>query len=216
MNTEPRSTDDMTAVLPQPPDDLLTALRQVDPDALARYREQLIGAATHAGLIDVAYRTVDSPVGTLLLAATEAGVVRVAFALEDHDRVLVDLANRVSPRIMLAPNRLDYATRQLGEYFDGARRSFDMPLDLRLSKGFRAQVLEHLRQIGYGHTESYAQVAAASGNPRAVRAVGTACATNPIPVFVPCHRVVRSDGGMGGYLGGTAAKRTLLALEASA
>ena len=106
--------------------------------------------------------------------------------------------------------------RQLSEYFAGQRQSFELPLDFRLSSGFRRQVLAHLPEIGYGHTESYAQVAAATGNPRAVRAVGSACATNPIPVVVPCHRVVRSDGTSGGYRGGPEAKKSLLALEAAA
>src|SRR5690606_33051107 len=112
--------------------------------------------------------------------------------------------------------RLDGAARELDEYFEGRRRSFDLPLDLRLSTGFRREVVNHLPSIGYGRTESYAQVAAAAGHPRAVRAVGSACATNPLPVVVPCHRVVRSDGTLGGYLGGPEAKTALLALEHAA
>jgi methylated-DNA-[protein]-cysteine S-methyltransferase len=114
---------------------------------------------------------------------------------------------------MRAPGRLDATARELDEYFAGTRRAFDVPLDRRLSSGFRAAVLAHLAEIGYGHTESYAQVAAAAGNARAVRAVGSACATNPLPVVVPCHRVVRSDGSWGGYVGGPEAKRALLTLE---
>jgi methylated-DNA-[protein]-cysteine S-methyltransferase len=129
--------------------------------------------------------------------------------------VLAKLAGAVSPRILRAPARLDAVARQLSEYFDGGRRMFDVPLDFRLSNGFRRAVLAHLPAIGYGNTESYAQVAAAAGSPRAVRAVGTACATNPLPVVVPCHRVVRSDGSFGGYVGGEDAKRTLLTLEAA-
>ena len=128
--------------------------------------------------------------------------------------MLVALARQVSPRIMLSPGRLDDASRQLSEYFARTRRTFDLPLDLRLSSGFRRNVLAHLPTIGYGHTESYAQVAQAAGNARAVRAVGSACATNPLPVIVPCHRVVRSDGTLGGYVGGADAKRSLLTLEA--
>ena len=165
--------------------------------------------------MDVAYRIVGSPVGPLLLAATEQGLVRVAYAREDHDAVLQALADKVSPRILEVPARLDSAARELDEYFAGRRRAFDLPLDWRLSAGFRRAVLTRLPEIGYGHTASYAAVAQLAGNPKAVRAVGTACATNPMPVVVPCHRVVRSDGSMGGYLGGADAKRTLLTLEAA-
>ncbi len=124
-------------------------------------------------------------------------------------------SSRSSPRILHAPARLDLAARELGEYFAGRRRAFDLPLDWRLSAGFRRTVLRHLPEIGYGHTASYAAIAQLAGNPKAVRAVGSACATNPMPVVVPCHRVVRSDGSMGGYLGGADAKRTLLTLEAA-
>ena len=177
---------------------------------------RLAAAAERDGVLDVAYRIVDGPVGPLLVAATELGVVRVAFAVEDHDAVLQGLADRVSPRILRAPRRLDAVAEQLDEYFAGTRTSFDVPLDWRLSAGFRSTVLHHLPEIAYGHTASYAAVAQLAGNPKAVRAVGSACATNPLPVVVPCHRVVRSDGAMGGYLGGTEAKRTLLALEGAA
>ena len=169
--------------------------------------------AEDAGLLDVAFTTVDTPVGPLLLAATPEGLVRVAYAAEDHDAVLQGLADRISPRVLRAPARLDAAARQLGEYFEGRRTRFDLDLDRRLSSGFRRRVQEHLSAIGYGRTESYAQVAAATGSARAVRAVGSACATNPLPVVVPCHRVLRSDGSLGGYLGGLAAKQLLLTLE---
>jgi methylated-DNA-[protein]-cysteine S-methyltransferase len=151
-----------------------------------------------------------------LLAATDQGLVRVAYAREDHDRVLAKLAERISPRILHAPARLDRFAREIEEYFAGARTLFDVPLDFRLSTGFRREVLTHLSEIGYGKTASYASVAQAVGNPKAVRAVGTACATNPLPVVVPCHRVVRSDGAVGGYAGGPVAKTTLLRLEAAA
>jgi len=193
--------------------EMLARLYEPDPEALSRLRDSLIGPAVEAGILDIAYRTVDSPVGTLLLAATDEGLVRVAFDREDHDAVLVSLADKVSPRIMLAPGRLDHAARELDEYFAGGRRAFDLPLDFRLSSGFRRSVLAHLPDIAYGRTESYAQVAAAAGSPRAVRAVGSACASNPLPLVVPCHRVVRSDGSFGGYLGGPEAKRLLLTLE---
>ena len=185
-------------------------------DDVQRLHQRLTAAAQADGILDVAYRTVDSPVGTLLLAATNAGLVRVAYASEDHDTVLQALADRISPRVLRAPARLDATARELDEYFAGHRRRFDLPLDWQLARGFRRTVLTHLADIGYGRTASYAAVAQLAGSPKAVRAVGTACATNPLPVVVPCHRVVRSDGSMGGYLGGVDAKRTLLALEASA
>jgi methylated-DNA-[protein]-cysteine S-methyltransferase len=185
---------------------------ELNPD---RLHERLVADAEREGLLDLAYRTVDSPVGPLLLAATEQGLVKVAFDRQDHDAVLAGLAETVSPRILRAPARLDSVTRQLEEYFTGGRRSFDVPLDFRLARGFRLSVLEHLPDIGYGHTESYAQVAAAAGSPKAVRAVGTACALNPLPLVVPCHRVVRSDGSYGQYAGGEEAKRTLLTMEAA-
>ena len=196
--------------------DVLAPLYDTDPAALSRLRDSLVGAAADAGLLDIAYRTLDTPIGSLLLAGTEQGLVRVAFDREDHDLVLVALAQTVSPRILLSPARLDGVARQLSEYFAGQRKTFDLPLDFRLSSGFRRSVLAHLPEIAYGHTESYAQVAAATGNPRAVRAVGSACATNPLPVVVPCHRVVRSDGSYGQYRGGEEAKRSLLMLEAAA
>ena len=184
-----------------------------DPAELDRLHQRLVDAATADGSLDVVYRTVDSPLGLLLLAATDQGLVRLAYEREDHDHVLQTLVTRVSPRILRAPGRLDEAARQLDAYFAGSRRTFDLPVDLRLSTGFRRQVLDQLRTIGYGHTETYTAVAVATGRPRAVRAVGSACATNPIPVVVPCHRVLRTDGTLGGYVGGLRAKRTLLALE---
>ncbi len=195
--------------------DVFAALPGVDEETARRLHERLVERARREGLLDVAYRTVDTPVGTLLLAATEVGLVRVAYPTEGHDRVLERLATEVSPRILRAPGRLDAAARELGEYFVGRRRAFDLPLDLRLSRGFRRAVLAELPGIGYGQTASYAAVARLAGNPKAVRAVGSACATNPLPLFVPCHRVVRSDGTMGGYVGGADAKRTLLDLEAA-
>jgi len=185
-----------------------------DAVTLARLRLRLAQAAEAEGLLDIAYTTVDSPVGPLLLAATPRGLVRVAYDVEDHDRVLDTLAKRLSPRVLRAPKRLDVAARELEEYFGGRRQVFDLPLDRSLSKGFRQLVQRHLPEIGYGQTRTYGQVAALVGNPKAVRAVGTACATNPLPVVVPCHRVLRADGTPGRYVGGPAAKMTLLSLEA--
>jgi len=187
---------------------------QSDVDTLARLRLRLERNAEAEGLLDVAYTTVDSPVGKLLLAATAKGLVRVAFAIEDHDRVLDTLSQRLSPRVMLAPKRLDATARELDEYFGGQREVFDLPLDLSLSRGFRLLVQRNLPRIGYGQTRTYGQVAELVGNPKAVRAVGTACATNPLPLVVPCHRVLRADGSPGGYAGGPAAKVKLLHLEA--
>ena len=185
-----------------------------DGQTLDRLRRDLVERAAATDLLDVAYRTVDSPVGVLLVAATSIGLVRVAFPTEEHDRVLAELAERVSPRLLEAPSRLDRVARELAEYFARRRRVFDVPLDLRLAHGFRRDVLRQLPEITYGSTASYAAVAAAAGSPRAVRAVGSACATNPVPIVVPCHRVVRSDGSLGGYGGGIALKMRLLALEA--
>jgi methylated-DNA-[protein]-cysteine S-methyltransferase len=186
-----------------------------DAGTLARLRASLERAAEAEGLLDVAYTTVDSPVGPLLLAATPKGLVRVAYDIEDHDRVLDTLAQRLSPRVLRAPKRLDAAARELDEYFGGRRQAFDLPLDLSLSKGFRQLVQQHLPEIGYGQTRTYGQVAALVGNPKAVRAVGTACATNPLPLVVPCHRVLPASGGPGRYVGGPEAKVTLLTLEAA-
>ena len=185
----------------------------VDDATLTRLHQRLERDAATYELLDVAYRTVDSPVGTLLLAATTVGLVRVAYDVEDHDAVLAKLAAAVSPRVLRAPARLDAAAHQLDEYFTKRRTEFEVPVDLRLADGFRRSVIEHLRDIGYGRRESYADVATAVGNPRAVRAVGTACAHNPLPVVIPCHRVVRSDGSTGQYVGGPEAKSTLLELE---
>jgi methylated-DNA-[protein]-cysteine S-methyltransferase len=183
-------------------------------DELAALYARLAVRAEEEGLLDVAYRTLGTPVGTLLLAATPTGLVRVAYEREGLDTVLGHLADKISPRILYTPARLDEAARQLEEYFARQRTHFDVPLDLRLSGGFRRSVLAYLPAIGYGQTASYQSVAAAVHNPKAVRAVGTACATNPLPLVVPCHRVIRSDGQLGAYLGGPEIKHQLLDMEA--
>jgi methylated-DNA-[protein]-cysteine S-methyltransferase len=201
-----RNDDDMAVLLSTP----------VDADTLRRLHRRLEQAAEQADLIDVAYTTIDSPVGKLLLAATPKGLVRVAYDGEDHNRVLETLGEKLSPRILRAPKRLDEAAREIDEYFARRRRVFDVPLDLSLSHGFRRLVQTHLPEIGYGQTRSYRDMAELVGNPKAVRAVGTACATNPLPIVVPCHRVLRTDGTPGGYIGGLDAKTTLLNLEAAA
>ncbi len=212
----------MAPMTPNPPttsDPTLAGLSSPSADDAARLEllhAALVERAAASSDLDATYRVVDSPLGALLLAATDAGLVRVAYAVEDHERVLDLLGERVGSRILKDDRRSEAAARQLDEYFAGTRRAFDLPVDLRLAHGFRLEVLRHLTAIPYGSTESYAQVAVASGSPRAVRAVGSACATNPLPIVVPCHRVVRSDGSLGGYLGGLPAKETLLHLEQAA
>jgi len=196
--------------------DTLAGLSTGEDAALARLHTRLTSAAQEQDLLDVAYTVMPSPVGELLLAATPAGLVRVGFGIEGHDAVLAQLALLVSPRILEAPGRLAEPVRQLEEYFAGKRKVFNLALDFRLATGFRRTVVEHLPDIGYGSTASYAALAALAGSPGAVRAAGTACARNPLPVVVPCHRVVRSDGKIGNYLGGTQAKAALLAMEAAA
>jgi methylated-DNA-[protein]-cysteine S-methyltransferase len=195
---------------------LVAAFSSADVALGAPLRAQLAERAEREGLLDVAYRTIDSPFGPLLLAASRAGLVRVAFEREGHDAVLARLASEISPRILRAPHRLDDAARQLSEYFAHRRQRFELPLDLQLAHGFRRAVLARLQRVAYGETASYAHIARAAGKPAAVRAVGTACARNPLPLVVPCHRIVRSDGTLGEYLGGREAKQALLALEAAA
>lgn len=187
-----------------------------EPDLMSRLHDRLVAAAAADGLLDVAYRTVDSPLGPLLLAATDRGLVRIAFSDPSgggFERVLQQLTARISPRVLHAPSRLDAVARELDEYFGGRRREFGIPVDLRLAGGFHRTVLDRLPSVPFGMVASYTAVAAMAGSGRAVRAVGTACATNPVPIVVPCHRVVRADGALGGYLGGVTAKRTLLDLE---
>lgn len=185
----------------------------IDPTDLTALTKRLVDTARDRALLDVTYRTIDTPVGPLLIAATESGLVRVAFEREGFDGVLQAIAERVSPRIMRTPERLDLVATQIDEYFAGSRKAFDVQLDFSLSSGFRQSVQKYLPRIDYGSTRSYKTVAEEVGNPRAVRAVGTACATNPLPIVLPCHRVVRSDGSLGGYAGGVAAKQLLLEME---
>ncbi len=208
MSTDARTDAEVIA-------DLETAfLPDVDSDAdLLELRDRLGQRADAEDLLDVAHRTVDSPFGPLLVAATPLGLVRVAFEREGHDAVLRDLAAAISPRVLESPLRTDAVARQLGEYFDGQRHEFDLPVDLQLVHGFRHAVIAHLQEIPYGATESYATVARAAGSAAAVRAVGSACGHNPVPVVVPCHRVIRSDGSFGQYRGGAEMKAALLAME---
>jgi methylated-DNA-[protein]-cysteine S-methyltransferase len=169
--------------------------------------------ASEQGLLDVAYTTTDSPFGRLLLATTPRGLVRVGLPNQDADELLLDLSRRVSPRVLEAPTQLDEARRELDLYFDGKLDRFDLPLDWQLSEGFRLRVLRAIATIPYGETRSYTEMASSAGNERAVRAAGTACGRNPIPVVVPCHRVLRTGGALGGYGGGMPMKEGLLQLE---
>ncbi len=206
MNTETPTDDAVVQALAR-------AFPVSTPDEAGALRARLSDRADEEGLLDVAYRTTDTPFGPLLLAATAEGLVRVAFDHEDLDEVLGSLSTAISPRVLRSGRRTDDVARQLDEYFAGRRRSFDVPVDLRLVRGFRRTVISHLSEIAYGSTKSYSAVALAAGNPAAVRAVGSACAHNPVPIVVPCHRVVRSDGTIGQYLGGVEMKARLLALE---
>lgn len=197
--------------------DIEATLRQqppADPAAAEAARERVLDRAVRAGLSDVTYASTDSPIGRLFLAATDAGLVRVGFEREDDDLILGELARRVGPRVIRSPKRLDPIRRELDEYFEGRRDRFDLPLDWRLSNGFRRTVLERLyADVTYGRTVSYLELATIVGNPKASRAVGTAMATNPIPIVIPCHRVLRTGGQLGGYGGGLDTKVKLLALE---
>ena len=236
-------SEQTAGVGPGPDEAVIDGLR-VAPVDTTRLRERLAADAAGAGLVDVAYRMVDSPIGGLLLAATGEGLVYVAFEVESRPEVLEMLATRVGPRVLrvrgaravdgdggdtgrpvggggggdaAGPGRiLDEATVQIGEYLAGRRRDFTVALDTRLATGFRGQVQRRLADIGYGRTATYKQLAAEIERPGAVRAVGTACATNPLPLVWPCHRILRSDGGLGGYRGGVEAKRRLLAMESAA
>ncbi len=172
-----------------------------------------MGDAEATGRYDVGHRVVDSPVGRLLLVSSSTGLVRVAFEREGHASVLETLTTSLGPDVRREARWLDVVARRLDAYFAGGGAVVDVPSDLSSTTGFRAAVLRFLPTIPPGSTLTYAQVAERVGSPRAVRAVGTACATNPLPIVVPCHRVVRSDGTLGGYLGGLEAKAQLLDLE---
>ena len=205
-------------------DNHITALEQSlreanapDPATWERLRGDLAGAAERSGLIDVAFEHHDTPLGTIIVGATREGLVRVGLPSEDAGDVLQQLAERVSPRVLRASrDSLVQTRRQLDEYFGHERRLFDIPLDWRLTSGFRREVLRATEQIPYGETASYRDVATRAGSPNAVRAAGSALATNPLPIVVPCHRVLRTGGGLGQYRGGPEAKAQLLTLEGAA
>jgi methylated-DNA-[protein]-cysteine S-methyltransferase len=176
--------------------------------------ERLAQRAEAEGLLDVAYAEVDSPVGTLLVATTPRGVVRLGFPGEDVDHILDQLANRLSPRVLEAPAKLDDVRRELDEYFEGRLHRFTAKLDWTLTgQGFRHEVLKYTAKIPYGRTSTYMEMATKAGNRKAYRAAGNALGSNPIPVIVPCHRVLATGGGLGGYGGGLDVKERLLRLE---
>lgn len=176
--------------------------------------QRLTNRAAAEGLLDVAYAEIDSPFGPLLVAKTRRGLAKVSFpTVYDSEETLEELATRISPRVLEAPAELDDVRRQLDRYFAGKLREFDLPLDWRLTDGFRKRAQQAIARIPYGKTRSYTQIAGSAGNERAVRAAGTACGSNPIPIVVPCHRVLRSGGGLGGYGGGLPMKEALLRME---
>ena len=182
--------------------------------ALEATAPEFSGAAAAAGLLDVAYGELDSPVGKLLLAATPAGLVRIAYVdSEREDQVLEEIAARISPRVLAAPARLDEPRRELDEYFGGRRQQFELALDWRLMTSFARRVLRATAAIPYGGVSTYKAVATSAGSPRGSRAAGNALGSNPIPIVIPCHRVLHSDGGLGGYTGGLDRKRALLSIE---
>jgi methylated-DNA-[protein]-cysteine S-methyltransferase len=188
--------------------------READAAAWHRIRRALCARAAAAGLVDVAFERHDSPLGPILLGATREGLVRVGLPAEGEDAVLEELAARVSPRVLrVSRPALARARRQLDEYFEGRRRRFDVPLDWRLSGGFRRAVLRAAARIPYGRTATYREMARRAGSPSAFRAAGSALATNPLPILVPCHRVLPARGGLGDYRGGAPAKARLLRLE---
>jgi methylated-DNA-[protein]-cysteine S-methyltransferase len=181
---------------------------------LAGEAPDLVARADDEGLLDVAYTSVDSPLGPLVVAATPHGLVRVSYTeFRGEDEVLEELARRVSPRVLEAPARLDGVRRELDEYFEGRREDFDVRIDWSHLAGFTREVLRATAKIGFGDVSTYAGVAAAAGSPRAVRAAGNALGANPMPVIVPCHRVLRTGGALGGYTGGLERKEFLLRLE---
>ena len=197
-------TDDLArrlSLAPSPPLDL---------DGL---RSELARRAADEGVLDVAYGFADSPLGPLTVMVTRRGLVRLSYAHEAIDEQLDDIAARISPRVLEAPERTDAVRRQLDEYFAGARHSFDVPIDWRLVRGFAGDVLRATSRIPFGSVSSYREVATEAGSPNAYRAAGNALGSNPIPIVVPCHRVLHAGGGLGGYTGGLERKRFLLHLE---
>ena len=178
-----------------------------------RLRADVARRAADEGLLDVAYGTHDSPLGPLTLFVTPRGLVRLAYPDEPLDRQLDELAATISPRLMAAPERTDALRRQLDEYFAGERHTFEVPIDWRQLHGFREQVLRATARIPFGQVSTYREIATEAGSPNAYRAAGNALGSNPMPIVVPCHRVLHAGGGLGGYTGGLQRKRFLLGIE---
>lgn len=195
-------------------EDALRGARRPGDESMAKAAAERF-AERAAGLTDVAFSRVDSPFGPLLLATTRRGLVRLAWTDDpgDHDEALDELARWVSPRILEQPGRLDQARRQLDEYFEGRRTRFDLPVDLSIARGFTRKVLRATARIPFGSVSTYREIAERAGSPRATRAAGNALGWNRLPIIVPCHRVVRTGGGLGGYGGGLRRKEFLLHLE---
>ena len=190
---------------------------ELHPGEAAALAARTPARAAADAIAPIVYARVDSPAGRLVAVATQRGLARIAYELENGglDSILDDVASRLSPAIVEAPARLDRVRRELEEYFDGRRRDFDVALDWSLTApGFRRRVLQECARIPFGATSTYKQMAVAAGSPRAFRAAGGALGSNPIPIVVPCHRVLASGGGLGGYTGGLERKRLLLSIEA--
>ena len=193
---------------------LLRGVVPTSDEEWAAARAGFAARAASEGLVDIAFEDHETPLGRMRINATDAGILRIILPAEDAEEVLEDLARKVSGRILgVSTPAITTTRRELDEYFDGRRRTFDVPLDWTLTKAFRREVLHATSLIPYGETSSYRKVATAAGRPKAVRAAGSAVANNPLPILVPCHRVLRTDGGIGQYLGGVAAKTQLLTLE---
>ncbi|MFN2417792.1 MAG: methylated-DNA--[protein]-cysteine S-methyltransferase [Candidatus Limnocylindria bacterium] len=197
-------TDDLERRLAAPP------AAPLDVDAL---RAALARRAADDGLLDVAYGSYESPLGLLTIIVTRRGLLRLSYPGEGISGQLDEIAGYISPRILHAPARIDVVRRQLDAYFDGTRRDFRVPIDWRLVHGFAGDVLRATARIPFGAVSSYREVATEAGSPNAYRAAGNALGSNPIPIVVPCHRVLHAGGGLGGYTGGLDRKRYLLGLE---
>jgi methylated-DNA-[protein]-cysteine S-methyltransferase len=194
--------------------DLQRLASRVDGETgAAGARSRFVEAARGSGGVDIAIGSVESPVGELYVAVTPKGLARVAFASEDRDEVVAELGERLSPRILESRRATDEVRRELEEYFEGRRRRFEIPVDRRLIRGIARDVLRATSRIPFGRTSTYAEIADRIGRPRAARAVGNALGSNPIPIVIPCHRVLRAGGALGGYGGGVERKRFLLGLE---
>ena len=183
------------------------------PFDVERLRTTLALRAADEGVLDVGYGVADSPLGPLTVIVTGRGLVRLSYAHEEIEEQLDEIATRISPRVLTSPERTDSVRRQLDEYFSGRRHRFDVPIDWRLVRGFAGEVLRATSRIPFGSVSSYREIAAAAGSANAYRAAGNALGSNPIPIVVPCHRVLHAGGGLGGYTGGLERKRYLLRLE---